>query len=72
MGGGEMTKLTAADFMIIVDTLNHSLQVVNYGGFTAETRERTMNKVIDIMSNIDAEVVCGDVEPVVVSGDVGG
>jgi hypothetical protein len=67
-----MTKLTAADMMVIVDTLNHSLRVVNYGGFTAETRERTMNKVIDIMSNIDVEVVCGDVEPIVVSGDVGG
>jgi hypothetical protein len=69
-----MTKntLSVADFMIIVDTLNHSLRVVNYGGFTAETRERTMNKVIDVMSNIDTEIVCGNVEPIVVSGDVAG
>ena len=66
-------KLTAADMMVIVDTLNHSLRIGNYGGgFTSETRERTMNKVIDIMSNIDVEVVCGDVEPIVVSGDLGG
>jgi hypothetical protein len=67
-----MTKLTAADMMVIVDTLNHSLRVVNFSGFTTETRERTMNKVIDVMSNINAEIVCGDVEPVVVSGDLGG
>jgi hypothetical protein len=64
--------LSVADLMIIVDTLNHSLRVVNYGGFTEETREHTMNKVIDIMSNIDVEIVCGDVEPIVVSGDLGG
>jgi hypothetical protein len=25
-----------------------------------------------IMENMNAEVVCGDVEPIVVSGDVGG
>jgi len=67
-----MTKLTAADMMVIVDTLNHSLRVVNFSGFTPETRERTMNVVIDIMANMNAEVVCGDVEPIVVSGDVGG
>ncbi len=66
-----MTKLTAADMMVIVDTLNHSLRIGNYGGgFTTETREQTMNAVIDIMANMGAEVVCGDVEPIVVSGDV--
>lgn len=66
-------KLSAADMMVIVDTLNHSLRIGNYGsGFTTETRERTMNKVIDIMANMGAEVVCGKVEPIVVSGDVSG
>ena len=67
-----MTKLNAADFMIIVDTLNHSLRVANFAGFTPETRERTMEKVIDIMATMNAEIICGDVEPIVVSGDVGG
>jgi hypothetical protein len=66
-------KLNAADLMVIVDTLNHSLRIKNYGsGFTTETRERTMEAVIDIMANMNLEVVCGAVEPVVISGDVGG
>jgi hypothetical protein len=71
----KMTKntLCACDLMVIVDTLNHSLRIGNYGGgFTPETREQTMKVVIDIMANMNAEVVCGDVEPIVVSGDVSG
>ena len=65
-------KLSAADLMVISDTLNHSLRVLNYGSFTKETRERTMIKVIDIMESMNAEIICGNVEPVVISGDVGG
>jgi hypothetical protein len=66
-------KLTAADLMVIVDTLNHSLRIGNYGGgFTSETRERTMEVVIDIMANMGLEVVCGNVEPAVIDGDIGG
>jgi hypothetical protein len=66
-------KLRAADLMVIVDTLNHSLRIQNFsGGFTPETRERTMNDIIEIMATMNVEVVCGDVEPIVVSGDVGG
>ncbi len=65
-------KLTAADMMVIVDTLNHSLRILNYGGFTAETRERTMEAVIDIMANMNVEVVCGAAEPVIIEGDIGG
>jgi hypothetical protein len=34
--------------------------------------EREKKVVIDIMANMNAEVVCGDVEPIVVSGDLGG
>jgi hypothetical protein len=48
------------------------LRVVGYSKWTEETRERTMEKVILIMEQMNAEVVCGDVEPIVVSGDVGG
>jgi hypothetical protein len=66
-------KLTVSDLMVIVDTLNHSLRIGNFsGGFTAETRELTMIAVIDIMATMNVEVVCSDVEPIVVSGDVGG
>ena len=71
-----MSKLTAADLMVIADTLNHSLQFKgwspNGGGFTTETRKQTMEAVIDIMANINLEVVYGAVKPIVVSGDVGG
>jgi hypothetical protein len=71
-----MSKLTAADLMVIADTLNHSLQFKNWGlnggGFTTETRKQTMEAVIDIMANMSLEVVYGAVEPVVIDGDIGG
>jgi hypothetical protein len=64
--------ITAGELFVICDTLNHSLKVMNYEVFTHETRERVRNKILNIMGNMNAEVVCGDVEPIVVSGDVGG
>jgi hypothetical protein len=67
-----MTKLSAADLMVICDTLYRSLNIVGNSKWTKETRELTMEKVIVIMENMNAEVVCGDVEPIVVSGDVSG
>jgi hypothetical protein len=71
-----MSKLTAADLMVIVDTLNHSLQFKNWGlnggGFTTETRKQTMEVVVDIMADMSLEVVYGAVEPVVIDGDIGG
>jgi hypothetical protein len=67
-----MTKLSAADLMVITDVLHRSLRVVGNSIWTQETRERVMDKVSVIMENMNAEVVCGDVEPIVVSGDVGG
>jgi hypothetical protein len=69
-----MTKntLSACDLMVIVDCLHRSLNVVGHSKWTKETRELTMEKVIVIMENMNAEVVCGDVEPIVVSGDLGG
>jgi hypothetical protein len=48
------------------------LNVIGNNVWTKETRERVMEKVILIMEQMNAEVVCGDVEPIVVSGDVGG
>jgi hypothetical protein len=64
--------ITAGDLMVIADVLNKSLSVLNYEGFTAETRLRVRDKVFLIMDNMEVEVVCGNVEPIVVSGDVGG
>jgi hypothetical protein len=66
-----MTKLSAADLMVITDCLHRSLNVVGHSKWTQETRERTMEKVIVIMEQMNAEVVCSDVEPIVVSGDDG-
>ena len=62
-----MTKLSAADLMVICDTLYRSLNVVGHSTWAKETRELTMEKVIVIMEQMNAEVVCSDVEPIVVS-----
>ncbi len=62
--------LSCADLMVIVDTLNRSLNVIGNSSWSKETREQTMNRVIGIMGNMNVEVVCGEVEPVIVSGDV--
>ena len=66
------TTLNSVDLMIIVDCLHKSLNVLGYSKWTKETRELTMEKVIAIMENMNVEVVRSDVEPIVVSGDVGG
>jgi hypothetical protein len=68
-----MTKLNAADLMVIVDTLYHSLKIGNFGSsFQRETRQQVMEVVIEIMHTMNVEIVYGKVEPVVVSGDAGG
>jgi hypothetical protein len=66
-----MTKLSAADLMVIHNTLYKSLNVVGNSIWTQETRERVLDKVTMIMEQMNAEVVGGDVEPIVVSGDDG-
>ena len=53
--------------MVICDTLYRSLNVVGHSKWTKETRELTMQKVIVIMEQMNEEVVCSDVEPIVVS-----
>lgn len=62
--------LSCADLMVIVDTLSRSLNIHGNSSWSKETREQTMNRVIDIMANMNVEVVCSEVEPVIVSGDV--
>mgnify|MGYP006285399505 CR=1 FL=1 len=65
-------SLSACDLMVIVDTLNRSLNVLGNSSWSKETREGVMQRVILIMENMNAEVICGDVEPDVIIGDVGG
>ena len=65
------TTLSAADLMVIHNTLYKSLNVVGNSIWTQETREVVLDKVIMIMEQMNAEVVGGDVEPIVVSGDDG-
>jgi len=67
-----MIKLSAADLMVIHNTLYKSLNVVGNSIWTQETRERVLDRVTMIMEQMNSDVVCGDVEPIVVSGDVGG
>jgi hypothetical protein len=55
-----MTKLSAADLMVICDTLYRSLNVVGNSKWTKETRELTMEKVIVIMENMETDVVHSD------------
>ena len=55
-----MTKLTAADLMVICDTLHISLNIAGYGKWAKGTRELTMQKVIVIMEQMNAEVVCSE------------
>ena len=64
--------ITAAELFVICEVLNKSLRVLNYEGFTAETRERVRDKIFLIMGDMNAEVICGNVDPIVVSGDVAG
>lgn len=56
------TTLSAADLMVICDTLYKSLTVVGLSNWAKETRELTMEKVIVIMENMEADVVHKDVE----------
>ena len=66
-----MTKLSAADLMVIHNTLYESLSVVGNSIWAKETRERVLDKVSVIMEQLNAKVVCDNTEPIVVSGDVG-
>ena len=61
------TTLSAADLMVICDTLYESLNVIGSSKWTKETRELIMEKVIVTMENMESDVVCDDVE---IDGDL--
>jgi hypothetical protein len=55
--------LTAGDLMVIVDTLNRSLNVSGNSSWTKETRQSVLQRVLLIMEQMNAKVICDDVQP---------
>jgi hypothetical protein len=53
-----MTKLTAHQLAVIIDTINHSLMVSNWSGYyTHQSRENVRNAIADIMGQMSVEVI---------------
>jgi hypothetical protein len=50
-------KLTALELAVISDTLNHSLSVKGWFGFTEESRTIVRDKLIGIMDELSVEVI---------------
>jgi hypothetical protein len=51
-------KLTAHQFAVIIDTLNHSLMVSNWNGYyTYQSRENVRNVIADIMGEMSVEII---------------
>lgn len=50
-------KLSAVDCYVILDALSHSLNVLNYGNTTKESRERVLRKIETIMYNMNVEII---------------
>jgi hypothetical protein len=50
-------KLTALELAVISDTLNHSLTVKGWFGFTEEARIIVRDKVISIMEEMSVKVI---------------
>ena len=53
-----MTKLTAHQLAVIIDTFNHSLMVSNCNGvYTHKSREDVRNVIADIMNKMSVEII---------------
>lgn len=51
-------KLTAHELAVIIDTLNHSLEVSNWNGhYTAKSRENVRDLIAVIMNEMSVEVI---------------
>ena len=51
-------KLTAHELAVIIDTLNHSLEVSNWSGYyTAKSRENVRNAIATIMNEMSVEII---------------
>ena len=58
-----MTKLTAHEFAVIIDTINHSLMVSNWKGYyTHQSRENVRNAIADIMGQMSVEIITNKAE----------
>jgi hypothetical protein len=56
-------KLTAHQLAIIIDTINYSLRVSNWGGYyTHESRENVRNVIADILGQMSVEVITDKAE----------
>jgi hypothetical protein len=55
-------KLTALELAVISDTLNHSLTVKGWFGFTEEARTIVRDKVMKIMEEMNVEVITDKAE----------
>ena len=56
-------KLTAHELAVIIDTLNHSLEVSNWSGYyTAKSRENVRNVIAGIMGSMSVEVITDKAE----------
>ncbi len=58
-----MTKLTAHQLAVIIDTLNQSLMTSNWNGYyTAQSRENVRNAIADIMGQMSVEIITDKAE----------
>ena len=56
-------KLTAHELAVIIDTLNHSLEVSNWRGYyTHQSRENVRNAIADIMGQMSVEIITDKAE----------
>ena len=56
-------KITAHELAVIIDTLNHSLEVSNWNGYyTAQSRENVRNAIAGIMGSMSVEVITDKAE----------
>ena len=58
-----MTKLTAHQLAVIIDTFNHSLMVSNWNGaYTHKSRENVRNVIAEIMNKMNVEIITDKAE----------
>ena len=58
-----MTKLTAHQLAVIIDTFNHSLMVSNWNGaYTHKSREDVRNAIAEIMNKMNVEIITDKAE----------
>ena len=57
------SKLTSHQLAVIIDTINYSLRVSNWGGYyTHESRENVRNAIADILGQMSVEVITDKAE----------